>query len=273
MMPWEDVDFVPETKSGKQKSPNMIRNELQRYIDTSGRTQTAILQEMEVNNNSFRRFMNPKTYKNQWSATENGTYWAAARLLARVQHEEQERKKKQGGNKNKRKATTVSESTGTIEGFFEPAKKAKSSTKSAAEKKANAEEWMRQVLATPDADISTSDNDNVIIYDSCPQLVKKIKDCLQNHDGMTKAAFCRIALNGTNSNSLTRFLAAKKQDQQASAVYKLAYAFFEKFRIMNGQGKSKQRLKNETEQGPEGFSTEVVRRGGGFILAWDEPSP
>jgi hypothetical protein len=25
---------------------------------------------MGVNNNSFRRFMDPKNYKNQWSATE-----------------------------------------------------------------------------------------------------------------------------------------------------------------------------------------------------------
>mmetsp|Transcript_31399 Transcript_31399/g.54613 ORF Transcript_31399/g.54613 Transcript_31399/m.54613 type:complete len:96 (+) Transcript_31399:52-339(+) len=32
MMPWEERNWVPTTKSGKQKTPNMIRNELQRYI-------------------------------------------------------------------------------------------------------------------------------------------------------------------------------------------------------------------------------------------------
>ena len=84
-MPWEQEDWVPRTKSGKQKTPNVIRNELQRYIDeckaNNTSNQTAIIAEMSVNNNSFRRFMNPKTYKGAWSAAQNGTYWAAARYV------------------------------------------------------------------------------------------------------------------------------------------------------------------------------------------------
>jgi transposase InsO family protein len=32
--------------------------------------------------------MDPGTYKNQWSATGNGTYWAAAKLLAKLAHEQ-----------------------------------------------------------------------------------------------------------------------------------------------------------------------------------------
>ena len=74
---WEDPDFVPQTKSGKQRTPNMIRNELQKYIDNSSRTQTFIVQnQLRVGYNSFRKFMNPKTYKDQWSAVQNDTYWA-----------------------------------------------------------------------------------------------------------------------------------------------------------------------------------------------------
>ena len=33
MMPWDDPDWIPLEKSGKQKTPNKIRGELQRYID------------------------------------------------------------------------------------------------------------------------------------------------------------------------------------------------------------------------------------------------
>ena len=52
---------VPLTKSGKQKSPNQIRNELQRYIDeckaNGTSNQTRIIEKMGVNSNSFRKFM------------------------------------------------------------------------------------------------------------------------------------------------------------------------------------------------------------------------
>ena len=95
--PWNEFGWVPLMKSGKQKSPNMIRNQLQKYIDeckaNGTHTQTAIVQSMGVNNNSFRRFMNPKTYKNQWSATSNSTYGAAARLLEEVQYDKDQAKK------------------------------------------------------------------------------------------------------------------------------------------------------------------------------------
>jgi hypothetical protein len=74
LMPWEEEGFVPRTSSGKQKSPNMIRSELQRYIDASSETKSAIVDRTGVNYNSFSKFMNPKNYKDQWSATQNGTY-------------------------------------------------------------------------------------------------------------------------------------------------------------------------------------------------------
>lgn len=98
-MPWEHDGWRPLEKSGKQKTPNNIRGELQRYIDAcragkihfllsviscvlcdlytlilhlqdGSMTQTAIIEKMEVNPYSFRKFMNPKTYKDQWSATQ-----------------------------------------------------------------------------------------------------------------------------------------------------------------------------------------------------------
>ena len=57
-MPWESKEgWVPRTKAEKQKSPNHIRNKLQRYIDdykfNKSKTQSFILSELGINNNSF----------------------------------------------------------------------------------------------------------------------------------------------------------------------------------------------------------------------------
>ena len=49
--------------------------------------------------------MNPKTYKDQWSALQNGTYSSAARLLEEVKYSEA-KAKKSAGSSAKRKAAT-----------------------------------------------------------------------------------------------------------------------------------------------------------------------
>jgi len=59
-MPWEEEDWVPTLSNGKQKSPNMIRNEFRKYLDTCGRTQTAVLKEIDVNSKSFRSLHEPQ---------------------------------------------------------------------------------------------------------------------------------------------------------------------------------------------------------------------
>lgn len=70
--PWEEEGWVPRTKAGKQKSPNVIRGELQRYIDKckadGTMTQTKIIEKMGVNNNTYRRFMDPKRTKTSRAA-------------------------------------------------------------------------------------------------------------------------------------------------------------------------------------------------------------
>ena len=75
-------NYAPTSKSGKQKSPNEIRSEIRKYLATSGSTQTKFLDQIGVNSNSYGKFMKG-AYKNAWSALENGTYWAAAKFLAR----------------------------------------------------------------------------------------------------------------------------------------------------------------------------------------------
>ena len=152
-------------------------------------------------------FMNPKTYKNQWSATSNGTYLAAAQLLAEVKHDADVAKKT---GKRKPAAASVNGSkkakTGGEAGSF-PSKSNKSDAQALIE--------------------------DAPIYDTCPQVVAKIKSFL-NQDGTTKAAFLR-ALGNLNSNSLARFMAGKKQDQCANVTYKRAYIFFEKQRLLRAR--------------------------------------
>jgi len=198
--PWEVEGWVPRTKNGQQKTPNVIRGELQRYIDKCKQdgtlTQTKIIEKMGVNNNTFRRYMNPKTYKDQWSAVQNGTYWAGARLLEEVKHEEAKAKKAVGAG-GKRKAST---------GETASSKKRKT-------------EQVAELINRINAVEGVSENDH--IFDSCPVLVTKIKEFLQR-DGVTKAALLK-AFGGINSNSLNRFLAAKNQDQCANITYKRGY--------------------------------------------------
>jgi hypothetical protein len=162
---WDREGWIPLNKNGTQRTPNQIRGELQRYIDKCGSTQSAVLDRMGVNSNSFRRFMDPKSYKNMWSACDNGTYWAAARLL------EKERNKPKASVK--RKAAAVGSASG----------EGNSSKKSKKEAKSDAISLMQSIMGV------TGVNDEVV-HDSCPELVKKIKTFLEM-DGVTKSDFCR----------------------------------------------------------------------------------
>mmetsp|Transcript_5619 Transcript_5619/g.9503 ORF Transcript_5619/g.9503 Transcript_5619/m.9503 type:complete len:536 (+) Transcript_5619:75-1682(+) len=236
---WEQEGWVPRSKNGKQKSPNVIRGELQRYIDKCNAdgtlTQTKIIEKMGVNSNTFRRFMDPKTYKDQWSALQNGTYWAAAKLLEEVKYVEEKAKKSSGGSaKRKASSSTAGEAD----------------TASKKSKKDQAMELINRINAIDGV------SDDSVIYDSCPVVVAKIKAFLQR-DGVTKAMLLR-ALGDINSNSLGRFLSGKQQDQCGNVTYKKAYVFFEKLRIMEGEAKSSKRLSNEA-QNPRGFSTTKAR--------------
>jgi len=259
--PWEEENFVP-MRGGKQKSPNMIRNELQKHIDQSKAdgtmTQTRIIEQMGVNNNTFRRFMNPKTYKDQWSAVQNGTYWAAARLLAEAKYENDKAKKsgakrKTASDDNSAKKTKVANSLSNDIAASSSNDGGSTAVASSKTTRAEATELIHRINAVE----GVPDN---IVHDTCPQLVTKIKDFLQR-EGMTKANRLK-ALGDINNNSLTRFLSGKKQDQCATVTYKAGYVFFEKLRILEGRKKSSARLKNEQEH-VTGFS--LTKNRGGLV--------
>lgn len=80
---WMQENWVPRTSCGSQVTPEQIRSQLRTFIASSQHTKTTILNAMGVNSNSFRKFMT-KEYKEPWRAVENGTYWAAARMVRPV---------------------------------------------------------------------------------------------------------------------------------------------------------------------------------------------
>ena len=222
--------------------------------------------------------MNPKYYKDQWSAVQNGTYWAAARLLEQHKHEQKLAKKASGNKKRK------SDENGTAATASKKPKVARSEM----------EAYMAKVNATELPQGEDGYGGLGKVYDSCPQVVKKVKEFLAR-EGVTKgkdiylclllikawydlisfltpyfhfdfifslfstAAFL-AAIGNVNSNTLNRFLARKKQDGAGLEAYPKAYFFFERMRIMENQPKSKARLKNELEH-PRGFSTDAPRQG------------
>lgn len=77
---WMDPQWVPTNANGKQKTPNSIRSDLAAFMDANKFSRSKVISALGVNPNSFRKFMQHK-YADQWRATENGTYWAAARLV------------------------------------------------------------------------------------------------------------------------------------------------------------------------------------------------
>ncbi len=203
-------------------------------MPTCQSTQQGIVQRMGVNSNSFGKFMNPKTYKDQWSATSNGTYWAGAKLLARLEHEKEiakeTAKKLAGGKRKSGDAADVVVSTKKAKADDAPRKR------SGAEIKQEAAELIRRINAVEDVNES-------VVYDTCPEVVDGIKSFLKR-DGVNKAMLCS-ALGNINNNSMARFLSGKKQYQCGNVTYRAAYVFLEKLRILEGRPNSKARLRNE----------------------------
>lgn len=159
---WEEDGWVPTMTNGKQKTPNRIRGELQRYIDESSETQTAIINRMRVNGNTFRRFMNSKTYKDQWSAVQNGTYWAAARLL---EQERMQKKNKPAASK-KRKANDDNNAAGAAGGRGPP--------------KLSKKQLKQQAILEMQHISSIPGVDETIVCDSCQEVIKKVLSTNRN---------------------------------------------------------------------------------------------
>jgi hypothetical protein len=195
-------------------------------------------------------------YYSLYIICRNGTYWSAARLLEQVKYEKEQAKKlakktavkrvsdaSEEGQTNK-KAKTSDETPAA-------ASAAAATTKSKAQLELEAHQLIQRIQAVEGVPSN-------LVYDSCPVLVKKIKEFL-TRPGVTKKSFLD-ALDNLNSNSLNRFLAGKGQDQCGNVTYVRAYVFFEQWRILEGKPKSAARRKSEAEN-PRGYSLVKARAG------------
>ena len=189
----------------------------------------------------------------------NGTYWAAARLLEQVKYDKEQAKKlgKKSGSKRRSDAPETGGAK-KMKAASSGQPVATTATKTKAQLESEARQLIQRILDVEGVPAH-------IVYDSCPQLVKKIKEFLAR-PGMTKKVFCG-ALDNLNNNSLGKFLAGKGQDQCGNVTYRAGYVFFEKLRILEGKPKSAARRKNETEH-PEGFSLVKARAGKWVFGAW-----
>ena len=61
---------------------NNIRGMIRKYIAENNISQAEFLKRIQVNSNTYYKFMNAKYYKNEWSAVSNGTYAAAGGFIA-----------------------------------------------------------------------------------------------------------------------------------------------------------------------------------------------
>ena len=110
------------------------------------------------------------------------------------------------------------------------------------------------------------DRNNVMVYDTCDDLRRKINQYLRQPK-MTQAALCRELgqqfhpPKKVNASSCAAFL--KKKGPTAgndSPVFYGSYVYFEKLRIKKGGNKSKKRLDVEAHQ-PNGMPLESRRHG------------
>ena len=76
------------------------------------------------------------------------------------------------------------------------------------------------------------------VYDTYPQVIVKLKDFLAR-DGVTKTMMCEVL--GICTKTLTFFLSGENV-YKGNEMYKAASLFFEKFRILEENDKSKDRV-------------------------------
>ncbi|KAG2821593.1 hypothetical protein PC129_g9138 [Phytophthora cactorum] len=194
-------------------------------------TQTAFLKLCNINSNSYYRFMN---LKGPYGGCDNQTYEGAAIFFYR-------REKKEKADKAKLKA-------------LKPQARKRKATEEKEQKTKKLKTGDELLKKIQDVELPDMDEDgSVAVFDDCDEIRKKINFFL-GEKIVTKAAFLR-ALGDINSNSLRSFMNSKRGagSGAANVVYRTAYIFFEKKRILEGGKKTKKRLDSEKTQDRHGF--------------------
>ena len=238
MRPSDYLDYYDDfEEEGTRITPNRLRAQINKLLQDTDIKITEFQKIISVNPASWAKFMHG-TYKDQWSATQNGTYWAAAYFFYREKRLGQRSMAKlraHGAANTSKMCTTPS---------------AVSSTTTSGTKKP----------ALPSiADVTT----NNIVYQTPGEVRKELRTVLQKYDASV-ASLARAA--DVPYQSFNNFMKATGdfggRDNQA---YQPAATLVEKLRIATGKPKSKKRTALEAEM-DEGI---VDRRTGGPRLGLD----
>jgi len=217
----EDNDNYYFDSNKKQPSCNVIRGKIRAMLAEGDVKVTHWLKQINVNSNSYQRFMK---LKGTWNGTGNGTYWGAMRYFKK------QKKIKDSMSKN------------------DKIKLKKSKDKKNNENKIIIENMMNKIKK-----IEKDYDNNGPIYDDCNEIRKKIKAFLGK--GLMKhSQFFKILGENLQHNSFNKFMSfgPERLSGASNKTYRLAYHFFEKLRLSEGKTKTKKRLKNEAEF-PDGF--------------------
>jgi hypothetical protein len=192
---------------------------IRKHLGETGKNQTTFVKEINVNSNSYGKFMN-LAYKDQWSAVQNGTYRAAGVYLAKYKIQKQ-----------------IDDLMSKEAGIAPPTKKSRCDMD-------NQLDAINAVVVgeTP-------------VYANCDEVRQMINKYLTS-SVVSQARWLNSI--GVASNSLACFRKMKGKGAGASnKTYPLAWRFFEKKRILENKPKSDKRLEQEARWGPEGFPLEV----------------
>lgn len=180
------------------------------------------LKECRVNSSPYYRFMN---LKGPDGGASNSTYLGSSLFFYRRERRAKLDKKKQKTNEKKRKA---------IEQRAEKAKKAKDGA-----------DLLKRIEETQLEE--EGEYGYAPVFDDCDEIRKKVSVFL-GEKLVAQAAFLK-ALGNVSANSLRSFMSMKRgaRSGAANVVYRTAYVFFEKKRILEGGKKTKKRLDNEAK--------------------------
>ncbi|KAF4040336.1 putative SWIRM domain family protein [Phytophthora infestans] len=220
----EDTPHVKEREIPKWNC-NQIRTKIRNFLATKELTRSAFLGLLHIEPTDFREFMRLT------GGEVNSTYIGATIFFDRYEKREKEKLKAMEPKDRKRKAAEQKEVR---------TKRSKDGA-----------EFLKRIeeVELPDID----DDGTVPVFDDCDDIRNKI-NCFLGEGIVTKAAFLR-ALGDVNSNSLRSYMNLRRgaSSGASNVVYRTAYVFFEKKRILEGKPKSVKRLANEDLQGPDGF--------------------
>ncbi|RHY11931.1 hypothetical protein DYB36_005198 [Aphanomyces astaci] len=227
-----DYDSEEEARLSSRWTCQTIRSKIQKFLATKTMTQTAFLKTIGANSNSFGRFMK---LKGSFGGSQNSTYWGSLRFFDRLDKKTEKEKAAAKASSAKAKTAVKRKAVDTDKDDDE--------TPAAKKKKFLAR--LEQIEAVELAE-------DIKVFDDCDVVRDNIQAFLLTKV-MTQTALS--AHLNVSVAALRKFLACKGKREGVGIVYKAAYRFFEKTRLLDNAPKTNKRKKVETDR-PEGYSLE-----------------